>query len=147
MRRLNYHQAAAALERKRVTLQREIVTAETQAVNETQQMFVRASSGTVSTKHLRLMGHPYAIRDPQTPLNPAVINDQGGDFARKWQKVAPRLLGGVLRSRVVNTSQVAKYMFGTKLMVTRPIDKAVAVAMQSRRLLLHRRALRRGLSA
>lgn len=140
-------QFTAAMKRKRDAILREILSAENQTINETQAMFVRASSGTISTKTLRLMGHPYAKRDPQTPLNPAVINKQSGAFKRDWRKARARMAGGVIRGSVVNVDPKAVYMLGTTKMVQRPIDVAVANTMKPRRLSLLRNALARALRA
>lgn len=138
---------AIAMKRKRDAVLRELLAAENRVLDETQAMFVRASSGSISTKTLRLMGHPYAKRDPQTPLNPAVINDQGGPFKKDWRKTKSRMVGGVMRGRVVNVDTKAKYMLGTRKMIRRPIDAAVANAMKPRRLSLLRNALARAFRA
>lgn len=140
-------QFAVAMKRKRAAILREAIAAENRAIDETQTMFTQMSSGTISTRQLRLMGRPYAKRDPQTPLNPAVINDQGGAFAKDWRKSGAVWTGGVIRGSVRNVDPKAKYMQGTRTMVPRLIDVAVALRMKPRRFLLLRNALARAFRA
>jgi biotin carboxylase len=125
----------------------EAKAAEATLLAETEELFEKQSSGTLSTETLRMMGHPYAVRAPQDPPDHSIINDQTGKFRRSWRKSGPRMRGGMLRSTVVNVDPVAKYMFGTTKMVARPIDQTVAAMMQQRRVELHRLAIQRALRA
>lgn len=138
---------AAAMQRKKAAITKETIAAEKQTVNETQDLFRQMSSGTIKTKQLRMMGHPYARRDPQIPVDPSIINLQSGIFEKSWQKSLPKFVGTILKSSVVNIDPKAVFMLGTHPMIERPIDVVVALKMQPRRLALLRNALQRGLNA
>lgn len=135
-----------AITRKIAALEREVIAAENASADEALKLFTKLSSGGISTKRLRLMGHPYARRAPQS-LDPSVINAQSGKFRDSWKKTSARMMGRDLSTSVVNTDKTAKYMLGTNRMIARPIDQAVAAMMRPRRLARLQKALLKGVSA
>ena len=125
-----------------------LLTAEAITVKEALAAAVRLSSGGHSLAQLRAAGHPYARRAPDPSFDASVINVQSGEFLRAWRSAGPSLVGGVVKSRVVNNSAPAKYMGGTRTMIARPIDRAIRAAVspdRNRRLARLRRAVRKGI--
>ena len=136
---------AMTIHRIAAALRTEIIAAEALTLEQARDALIKRSSGTITTKALRTMGHPYAVRDPQTPLDPSLINAQSGDFKRSWKKTGPKsTIAGVVSS-VVNTDPKAKYMFGTRKMVARRVDIYVAAQMAPRRRFHLDRGVRRAL--
>lgn len=104
----------------------------------------RLSMGTYSTAMLRALGHPYARARPRPPQDPAIINMQSGEFLFGWRLRAPRVDGGVMRTRLVNIAPHAKFLpHGTKKMIARPFEKRIRERVMTRRRALMRAALSR----
>lgn len=82
------------------------------------------SSGSQSLSDLRRQDHPYARRHGTPLLDPSRINVQSGQFRAAWES-----RGGGLQRSVVNESEVADYMKGTRSMVSRPIWERIEEAM------------------
>jgi len=80
------------------------------------------SQGPLSSATLRALGHPYAMRDPRPPLDPAMVNRQTGRFLSSW-KYQTELSGNMVSLFVYNDAPWAKYMLGTRKMIARPILK------------------------
>jgi hypothetical protein len=80
------------------------------------------SSGPLSTKSLRWLGHPYSKRlGPNSALLPDyVINAQSGEFRASWVCRAQKTQIGWTIT-LYNTSAHAKFMMGTQRMRFRPI--------------------------
>lgn len=140
-------EAADAIRRKASTLRAAVTAAERRTVTEAQGMLVKRSSGTLRTKTLRKMGHPYARRAPQTPIDPSIVNTQGGKFRRSWKKAGPRMKAGGLRSSVTNSDPKSKYFFGGGRMVARRPDIWVADRIRRIRRVRIRYAIRQALKS
>lgn len=81
------------------------------------------SQGGFASKILTQMGHPYRIGG-SPPHDPAIINMQSGRLASSWQfRVSPQ--AGEIQLTVFNTAPYAKFMLGTRMMITRPILQRV----------------------
>jgi hypothetical protein len=103
----------------------------------------RLSMGTYSSAMLRALGFPYSRRRPRPPQDPAIINMQSGQFLFGWRLRAPRVDGGVMRTRLVNVAPHAKFLpHGTRKMIARPFEKRIRERVETRRLRLMRAALR-----
>lgn len=123
-----------------------IVAAESESLDEGLGLFVRQSSGPLSRNDLARMGHPYARRDPQTPLDPAMVNIGSGDFLREWQEEGVEATDEGTVGSVFNDSESAKWLAtggeGESRMVERPIVAHVAQALAKPRAeRLHKAAL------
>lgn len=138
-------QFARAIDKKASAFKAGARAAMAETITETQKEFVKRSSGSLTSGVLRKMGHPYATRDPQTPIDPTIINTQSGEFKRAWKKAGPRQRGGGYEGSVTNTDPKAHYMLGTKRMVARRIDQYVADQMRPRYKTKMRGALRKAL--
>jgi len=130
-------------------LRQNIRAAEERSVREAHRAFVRRSSGTLSTKRLRQMGHPYAARAPQPgTADPTIINEQTGVFKRDWTAFPPTVNGaGTMQSSVINLDPKSAYMFGTTRMIKRGIDDAVADEIEPKREQYHSQAIDDALNA
>lgn len=91
---------------------------------------VKLSSGTITTQKLRRMGHPYAVRDPQTPLRPDIINKQTGVFRDSWKAGQPETHFGALVTRVQNVASYSGFMRGTRTLIPRPIVEEIEQELQ-----------------
>lgn len=141
-------QFSANMERIRKALVANIRAAEERSLREASRAFVKRSSGTASTSQLRKLGHPFAARAPQSSPDPSVVNDQGGPFRESWVQGGPTINGaGTMQSSVINVDPKSVYMFGTKTMVKRGIDDAVAADIEPRRLQYHSDAVDAALKA
>lgn len=94
------------------------------------------SSGPLSLKELRGMGHPYARRRPFGPgiTSPWLINAQSGTFRASWRLVM-RTNAKSVSVTVKNTDPKAKKWLtgaGTKKMVGRPILGEIAKRIHPR---------------
>jgi hypothetical protein len=135
-------QFAAAMRHKATAVKTAVIAAERETVKETARELVKGSSGSLTSGQLARAGHPYARRAPNSSYDPATINAQTGKFRASWVKSGPVSGGGSLRSSVVNTDPVAKYMMGTRRMVARRLDTAVAARMKPVRMARLRAAMR-----
>lgn len=128
--RVNIAQAADALRKKAEALQQQVRAAEDASAREALSIARTYSSGPFSTRALAAMGHPYARRAPRPPGNPAVVNRQSGRFRAAW-----RIVRSGDRIRLVNDAPYARYFNdrGTRLMIRRPITRAVAQAIRRSR--------------
>lgn len=118
-----------------------VMVAEALTVADAQAEAIRSSSGTLTTKTLRRMRHPYARRDPQTPLDPGTINAQSGRFRRAWRTRRPVKSGKRITTWLRNSDPKARFMRGTELMVERPVLLRVVRAIRPMRRYRLRRAL------
>jgi hypothetical protein len=128
--RVNIAQAAEALRRKATAVQQQARSAEEATAREALALARKQSSGLVSSRELARMGHPYARRRPRPPGSPAVVNRQSGRFQAAW-----RVVRTGDRLRLVNDARHARYLNdrGTRLMIRRPITRAVAQAIRRSR--------------
>jgi hypothetical protein len=129
-----------------VRLAEAVVVAESESLDEGMGLFVRQSSGPLSRADLARMNHPYARRDPQTPLDPAMVNIGSGDFLREWQEAPIETTEDGTQGSVFNDSESAKWLAtggeGESRMVERPIVAHVALALaKPRKERLHKAAL------
>jgi hypothetical protein len=120
---------------------RYVVIAETQTVADARQMLMEASSGTLTESDLRRLDHPYARRHGTAKKDPSIINVRSGRFKRSWSALNPRLRARRVTSRVRNRDPKARFMFGTELMLPRPIVQRVAKQIRPIRRYRLRRAL------
>lgn len=129
-------QAAAAFRRLAENYRRAILEAEEQNAKDALKIAVEQTSGTISAKMLRRMGHPYALRAPQTPVDAGKSNDQGGGLPQSWQIVPPQIIGGRVETHVVNRHPDARWLKRSTLpgwggkMVPRPIEAAVLLRLK-----------------
>src|SRR4051812_11348647 len=107
-------EVARALRRKATNLRPDIARGINEAAREGLIAARRASSGGYSLATLRSMGHPYSVTDPRPPAAAAIINDQGGPFARSWGVKSATLVGGSLRGSVFNTDPASRYLVGRR---------------------------------
>ena len=118
-----------------------VIEAETLNLEDARAMLVQASSGTATEADLRREDHPYARRHGTARRDPSLINARSGRFRRAWRSRRPQRAGrGRVVSRVRNFDPKARYMFGTKLMLPRPIIARVARQLAPVRRLRLRRA-------
>lgn len=103
------------------------------------------SRGRYSTEQLRKMGHPYAVRRPAPPANPAIINLQTGELLQEWLTISPRIVSGEIVTTLKNNAPYAKYMWGTKRMISRPIIDTISAKLAPIRLKRLQRALDKAL--
>jgi len=89
------------------------------------------SSGGITSGMLTKVGHPFAVRAPNSAFNPAVINDQGGLFRQSWTVLPVGVTSAAITARVVNTDKAAVFMLGTSKMVARPIWLLVQGAVRA----------------
>ena len=112
---------------------------------------ILASSGTHSSEDLYNAGHPYARRAPQVAYDPSIINAQTGEFRDAWFAEAPEVTeeptGTVVTARCVNRDPKAHFMFGTPLMVKRPVVKRATAAILENRKLRLKQAVKSAISA
>lgn len=138
--RVTLERAAQAIDRKARAVVAETRRAEQEALADGLKEARRLSSGAYSARQLRAMGHPYARRRGGGGLPGQVINVQTGAFRAGW-----RIQG----RRLVNTRGAARWLMarGTRTMIGRPIQAAVAAALAAagrrRALAAARRAMRR----
>lgn len=88
-----------------------------------------ASSGRYSLSRLAEMDHPYARRHGVARLDPATINVQTGRFLRGWREGAIMMTRRGAKGRVFNQTDRARWMFGTRLMVERPVWLPIEAAV------------------
>lgn len=107
-------------------MRRRITAAEEESARAGREALVERSSGTLTRRDLMRMGHPFAVRAPQTPLDPARINHQkDGSFRDAWEQEPATVTAEAVEVRVVNRDPAAQWMHGTVKMVARPIVDAV----------------------
>lgn len=128
----------SGLERR---IARYVVIAETQTIKDAKVMLVNASSGTLTESDLRRLDHPYARRHGTAKKDASLINSRSGRFRRAWSSLNPRIRARRVTSRVRNQDPKARYMFGTDLMLPRPIVQRVAKQIRPIRRYRLRRAL------
>ncbi|MBB6053283.1 hypothetical protein [Armatimonas rosea] len=110
-------------------LARAIVDAEQESLDDIEAEFRRRSEGTLTYSDLRRMGHPYARRDPQTPLDPAMLNTHSGELLAGYEQESIEADDEGTSGMVFNDSEHAHRIMsggkGDSLMVERPIVEAV----------------------
>ncbi len=80
-----------------------------------------ASRGGRSLTRLAEEDHPYARRHGRARLDPSIINMQTGRFYRGWKQGEVVTTDRGAKGRVYNQTNRARWMFGTRLMVERPV--------------------------
>lgn len=107
-----------------------VVAAEQESLDEAQRQLLRQSEGQLSPADMRRMGHPFARRDPQTPIDPAVINVGAGDFLRGYFQEPVVASEQGTEGAVINDSESAGWIasggHGKSRMVERPIIEVVS---------------------
>lgn len=146
---MNLNEFSDTMGRIERALRENIRQAEARSVKEAKQAFVKRSSGMLTTKQLRQMGHPFASRAPQPgAADPDIVNDQGGPFRDDWTAFPPTVNGaGTMQSSVVNLDPKSRFMFGTNRMIKRGIDDAVAAEIEPKREGYHAQAIEDALNA
>lgn len=138
-----YHWRA---ERVRMTLQAAAKTNGELLVNRARAL---SSFNCHTLRHLRRMGHPYAVRDPRPPHPPYMIHSQSGRFRDRWQSdVVAR--GDNVEVRLVNRTRTRNKGLallglleeGTTKMIPRPIMAEVVRQLTDEMQLNNRRAYR-----
>mgnify|MGYP001575296866 CR=1 FL=1 len=125
------------------TLEPAVRAAERESGEEALKVAQELSSGPYTSAMLKALGHPYATRAPNPPQDAGVINRQLGEFYNSWRLRAPRRVGTVMRTRLVNVSYHAAFLEkGTRLMIARPIKEAIATRMENTRRKIMRRHLK-----
>lgn len=120
--------------------------AERQSAQEALQWARTLSSGSLSRRQLRALGHPYAVRAPRPPGDPAIINLQSGRFLASWRVSGPRRTAGGLSTRLVNTAPWARFLSsGTGRMIARPILARIRQRLAASRRRRHLQAVRQAL--
>jgi hypothetical protein len=126
-----------------------VIKAETESAREAMAVAVEQTSGTISTRQLRRMGHPYARRAPQTPVDPGQSNDQGGGVPQSW-RMEIRFLSDGVEARIVNSHPDARWLKragrGNSKSVARPIVAAVLQRIRASRKTRLREAIRAALT-
>lgn len=123
----HFYRAARALEKH-------IETAEEETLQEAYETAIRLSQGRYSLQKLARMGHPYARAHPRPPQDEAIINAQSRRFLMSWGKSRTVWNGDGTLSMLVNDAPHAKYLYGTSLMIPRPIvDRIAESVLVSRR--------------
>lgn len=129
----NPKRIALALRRRAIGLESVVREAEKQTAEEGLKIARFLSTGLYTLQALARMGHPYR-QGGSPPADPAVINYHRGVFYRGWKVRAPRKSGGVLVTKLVNDSPIAKFLSaGTRRMIARPILKAIRKRLTSKR--------------
>jgi hypothetical protein len=119
-------QVSVALRRRALRLKETVRQAERASAEEGKSIARLLSSGPFKAAVLRAMGHPYAARSPRPPMDPAVINEQTGQFKAAWRVSGPRQTASGLLTRITNDSPYAKFLFGgTARMIARPTLKRI----------------------
>lgn len=114
-----------------------VVQAEQESLKETVDTFHRQSSGGLTRRDLRRMGHPFARSAPQSPVDASKINIGEGTFSREWQQegIVSNELG--TEGSAYNASESARWLAtggkGRSKMVERPIVEAVKQEIQAPR--------------
>jgi len=110
-------------------LARAIVDAEQETLDEVEAEFKRRSEGTLTYSDLRRMGHPYARRDPQTPLDPAMLSTHSGELLAGYEMEPIEASEEGTSGSVFNDSEHAGWIMsggkGDSLMIERPIVAVV----------------------
>jgi hypothetical protein len=93
------------------------------------------SQGTASLGQLASEDHPYAKRHGFPLRNPAIINEQSGDFLRDWERSPAVRIGDNIESEVGNFNPIADYLTQPdgspkSKMFQRPIDQVVEAKME-----------------
>jgi hypothetical protein len=126
-------QAAAHFHNAARLLGRAILDAERESVQEAYKEAIRLSQGGYSLARLAQMGHPYAKAHPNPPQDAAIINAQERVFLRSWFVSQPIVTSDGTYASVFNTAPHAIFLFGTSLMIARPIWKRIAQRVEKSR--------------
>lgn len=114
-----------------------VIQAEQESLKETVATFHRQSSGGLTRRDLRRMGHPFARRAPQSPVDASKINIGEGTFSREWQQEGVVSSDSGTEGSAYNNSESAKWLAtggkGRSKMVERPIVEAVKQEIQAPR--------------
>lgn len=103
---------------------------------------IERSSGTLTAQDLAQLDHPYARRHGRALRDSARINRRTGRFAAGWEMLPAERGRGVVRRRIVNRTDRARWMHGTRYMVERPLTRVVALALRRRLLSRLKMAIR-----
>lgn len=122
-------QLAQAAESYPERLAAAVVAAEQETLDDAERELKRRSEGTLTYAEMRRMGHPYARRDPQTPLDPAMLNTHSGELLRGYEMEEVTASEDGTFGSVFNNSEHAQWIMsggqGNSLMIERPIVQAV----------------------
>lgn len=93
------------------------------------------SSGPFSLSQIRKLGHGYSRADPHPPLNPAIINEQTGEFKAGWRIEmfygGPELgVSGGLVNESVHADLIEGAGSGASRMIRRPISQVLEKRME-----------------
>ncbi len=128
---------ARKAERLRSKIVAVVIQAEQESLKEAVTAFQRRSSGGLTRRDLRRMGHPFARRAPQSPMDASKINIGEGTFSREWQQEGVVFSDSGTEGSAYNNSESAKWLAtggkGRSKMVDRPIVEAVKQEIQSPR--------------
>jgi hypothetical protein len=128
-------------------LKANVAAAERESAAQLKKAALAQSSGTITTKVLRRMGHPFALRSPQTPVDPAKINRQSGEFKSGWRTIPMRATQAGTRTGVVNATLHARYLKQAgeagSSSVARPIAREILLQVRADRRSRLRAALQR----
>lgn len=147
--RVSLQQAAAALRQKARAIEQRAREAERASGRDALNAARAYSSGPLRQTQIAVMGHPYARRWPRPPFSAAIINVQTGRFRAAWRLRGPEAGGTGIRTVITNTAPEARFLTerGTKLMIGRPIVRAIAQTLRRVRERRLAAATRAGLKA
>lgn len=116
-------QIAIVLRRTAHAMEAGAKAAESEAAKVAMEIAHDLSSGPITSRELRKLGHPYGHgRTP--PADPAILNLQSGAFKAGWRIIGPRKSGDGLRTTLVNASPYAGHLLrGTRRMIPRPYER------------------------
>jgi hypothetical protein len=138
-------QIAVALRRFARAMEPAVQRAELESAKEAKKIAVRLSSGKLTTRQLRKLGHPYR-KGGAPPQDPAIINRQSksGGFRDSWKVGDPERTAKGSVVRLVNTAPHATFLkTGTDRMIARPIDKRIRELLAPKRKAALEKHLRR----
>lgn len=145
--RVRGNQVSILFRRMGREIERAVVEAEKDAMQEALRIARSLSSGPFSREELRRLGHPYR-HGGRPPQDPAIINRQMGRFKEGWRVSTTRRTANGISSRLVNETPYARFLFrGTKRMIARPIYERIRQQLAPYRAAGHRAALQRGIQS
>lgn len=112
---------------------------------------IEQTSGTLTTKDLRRMRHPFARRQGawNSPIDPGKANDQGGGVPESWEQAGPTSVGRRILTNFRNVHPDALWLSragrGKSTSVARPISAAIKQRLRPIRADRLRAALRAAL--
>jgi hypothetical protein len=138
-------QALMVIKSFKFQVTRAVVRSEKETLEKAHELLIKQSSGKISTKELRRMGHPFARRAPQDSPPADIINSQSGEFKGKWRNRGVKTTSKGTSGKVRNISRKAGFMHGTPLMVKRSVVEAVKKKIRRQRRQRLRKYLNEGI--